>query len=151
MMTENTDPKPNQPASYLSFKNTEIAFSSKSDLDLKKAKFLFNLLANKPLMVLGKYMTNAVLALHLPVKGMIKATIFNQFCGGESIPECAETTKVLDKYGIGTILDYSVEGKDSEADFQAAFEELKRTVETAHGNEHIPFCVFKVSGLESVQ
>lgn len=148
-MTESTDQKLSKDASSLSFKNTEVAFSSKSDSDLKKAKFLFKMLANKPMMVLGKYATNAVLALHLPVKGLIKATIFNQFCGGESIPECADTTKVLDQYGIGTILDYSVEGKDSEADFKAAFEELIRTVQTASGNEHIPFCVFKISGLES--
>ncbi len=148
-MTESTDQKHSKAASSLSFKNTEVAFSSKSNSDLKKAKFLFKMLANKSMMMLGKYATNAVLALHLPVKGLIRATIFNQFCGGESIPECADTTKVLDKYGIGTILDYSVEGKDSEADFQAAFDELILTLQTASGNKHIPFCVFKISGLES--
>ena len=130
----------------LSFTNTEVAFSSKSDADLRKAHWLFKMIGNNAIMAIGKQLTLAVLALRLPVKGMIKATIFKQFCGGETIAECGNTTKVLDNYNIGTILDYSVEGKGAEADFKATVDELLRTIETADGNQHIPFCVFKVTG-----
>ncbi len=98
-------------------------------------------------MAIGKQVTLVALALRLPIRGMIKATIFHQFCGGENIAECGTTTKVLDKYSIGTILDYSVEGKGNESDFSAATEEVLRTVSTANGNKNIPFCVFKMSGL----
>lgn len=135
-------PNPN-----VSFDNTEIAFSSKSDKQLRKALMLFKLIGNNFLMKFGQKATMAVLALRLPVNGIIKATIFEQFCGGEDIAECASTTKVLDQYHIGTILDYSVEGKNSEDDFRATSDELQRTIKTAADNIHIPFCVFKISGL----
>lgn len=148
MKMTDTDQNPQQQGDLnLSFENTEVAFSSKSNSDLRKANFLFKALGNNLMMAIGKHATMISLGLRLPVNGMIKATIFNQFCGGETIAECGDTTKVLDKYGIGTILDYSVEGKGSEEAFAAAFEELMRTVETANKNVHIPFCVFKVTGM----
>jgi proline dehydrogenase len=131
----------------VSFEDTEIAFASKSDDDLRKAYYLFKLVSSKTMMLIGKYASSWALSLKLPVKGLIKKTIFNQFCGGETIAECASTTKILDAYNIGTILDYSVEGKNSEEEFEAGFAEIYRTIETADNNTHIPFCVFKISGL----
>ncbi|HKL40828.1 MAG TPA: proline dehydrogenase family protein [Cryomorphaceae bacterium] len=134
-------------AEILSFEDTRVAFASKSDNDLRKAYYLFKLVSSQSLMVLGKHASTLALKLNLPIKGIIKKTIFNQFCGGETIEECASTTKILDAYNIGTILDYSVEGKENEAEFESGFQEILRTVETADNNPHIPFCVFKVSGL----
>ncbi len=131
----------------VSFDNTEVAFSSKSNGDLKRAYWLFRIIGNPAMSIAGKQLTKVALALNLPIKGMIKATIFKQFCGGETIADCAETTKVLDAYHIGTILDYSVEGKEEDDEFEKTRVETLRTVETAHQNAHIPFCVFKVTGL----
>lgn len=131
----------------VSFSNTEIAFASKNNRQLKKAHFLFKIMGNPSLVGIGSRVTNLALKLRLPVKSLIKNTIFQQFCGGESIPQCAITTQVLDKYGIGTILDYSVEGKHSPADFDATEKEIIRTITTGNGNEHIPFCVFKLTGI----
>lgn len=129
------------------FTDTEIAFKSKSNGQLKKAYWLFKLVGNPTFTKLGKFMTNLAIKLRLPMNWIIKPTIFDQFCGGETIAECASTTKVLDKYHIGTILDYSVEGKTSEEDFEATMDEIKRTIRAGADNKHIPFCVFKVSGL----
>jgi len=131
----------------VSFSNTEIAFASKSNRQLKKANFLFSTMGNPSITKIGTWFLNASLKLRLPVKGLIKNTIFQQFCGGESIPECAITTQVLDKYNIGTILDYSVEGKHSAADFERTEREILKTIATANGNQHIPFCVFKITGI----
>lgn len=131
----------------LSFEDTRVAFASKSDDDLRKAYLLFKVIASPTIMVVGKHASLLALKLNLPIKGLIKKTIFHQFCGGETIEDCAQTTKILDAYHIGTILDYSVEGKDREEDFEAGFREIMKTVETADDNHHIPFCVFKVSGL----
>jgi proline dehydrogenase len=96
---------------------------------------------------LGKFATNFALRLHIPIGWAIRNNIFKQFCGGENIAECARATKVLDQFHIGTILDYSVEGKESEKDFDHTCEETLQTILTAKGNPHIPFCVFKVTGL----
>jgi proline dehydrogenase len=144
-----TVPKSDFPpqAEKLSFNDTQIAFASKSNSDLRKAYFLFRVVASQSLMVVGKFASIWALKLNLPIKGIIKNTIFHQFCGGENIEECADTTKILDAYNIGTILDYSVEGKNEEDEFEAGYQEILRTVETADKNPHIPFCVFKVSGL----
>lgn len=129
----------------VSFDNTQIAFISKSDSDLKKSFFLFKLMS-KPMLV--KYGGGlAPLGLKLGFKGLIKNTIFKQFVGGENITDCGKTIEQLAKYNIGTILDYSVEGKESEKDFDACCKETIETIHRAKGDKNIPFCVFKVTGL----
>ncbi len=129
------------------FSNTEIAFKSKSNSQLKKAYWLFKIVGNPTITKAGKFLTNFAIKLHLPLAWIIKPTIFQQFCGGETIAECAQATKTLDEQNVGTILDYSVEGKTSDEDFDETMAEIKRTVQTAADNEHVPFCVFKVTGL----
>jgi proline dehydrogenase len=131
----------------LNFDNTEIAFAHKSKRELFRAYWLFRLVSSPALVTLGKVLVNVALTLRIPIGWALKGNIFAQFCGGETIADCATTTQVLDRYRIGTILDYSVEGKETERDFDANAEEILRTIETAHGNPHIPFCVFKVTGI----
>jgi len=129
------------------FENTEIAFAGKSNKDLKRAHRLFKLVASPTLVNMGTKLTDIALAIHFPIKGIVKRTIFKQFCGGESIQECDLTINQLDKYGIGTILDYSVEGKESEKDFENTADEIIRTLEKAEGDPKIPFGVFKMTGI----
>jgi len=131
----------------VSFDNTEIAFSGKSDKDLRRSFWLFRMIGSPLFVKIGKGLTTFALKIHFPIKGMIKATIFKQFVGGENIEECSRTVEQLGKYNIGTILDYSVEGKESEADFDNCREETIATIERAKNDPHIPFCVFKVTGL----
>jgi proline dehydrogenase len=131
----------------LSFENTEIAFESKSNKELKRAHFLFNVIGRKWIVSFGKGFTKLAFFLHLPIKFLIKATIFKQFVGGENIDDCENTVSTLYKYKIGTILDYSVEGKEEEQSFTAAKEEILHTIEKAKKDNRITFSVFKVSGL----
>jgi proline dehydrogenase len=131
----------------VSFDNTQIAFSGKTDADLRRSFWLFRMIGSPAFVKMGKAMTTFALKLHLPIKGMIKATIFKQFVGGETIQECNKTVESLGKFHIGTILDYSVEGKESEHDFDACCAETIATIERAKNDPHIPFCVFKVTGL----
>lgn len=131
----------------LSFENTEVAFKSKSDKELKQAHFLFNLIKSPTLVKIGKPVTIFSLKIGLPIKNLIRATIFKQFCGGETIEECSDKIAELHKYGVGTILDYSVEGMTEEVDFEATAKEIIRTIEKAKGNEAIPFAVFKMTGI----
>jgi proline dehydrogenase len=131
----------------VSFENTEIAFKSKSDKDLKRAYWLFKMVGNPSIVKFGKWATNASFKAHLPINGMIKATIFKQFCGGETINECTNTIKQLNDFGIGTILDYSVEGKTSAEDFEKTTNEIIATIEKGKNNNEIPFAVFKISGI----
>ncbi|MBI1837665.1 MAG: proline dehydrogenase family protein [Flavobacteriia bacterium] len=131
----------------ISFDNTEIAFKSKSDKDLKKAYWLFKIVGNPSMVKFGKSATNFSLKAKLPIKGIIKATIFNQFCGGETIKDCKHAIDTLGNFGIGTILDYSIEGKTSDEDFNATVKEIVSTINEAKTNKNIPFGVFKVTGI----
>lgn len=131
----------------LDFSNTEIAFHSKSNYDLRNSYFLFKLIGINALVKIGPFLAETALSLHLPVKGLIKQTIFKQFCGGESIEDCAKTIDNLASGNVGTILDYSVEGKEREADFDHTAEETVQTIKRAENNPKIPFSVFKVTGL----
>lgn len=131
----------------ISFDNTAVAFSGKTDKDLKRSYWLFRLIGNPSLVKIGSALTTFAIKTHLPIRGIIKATIFRQFVGGETIEECNRTVEALGKYRVGTILDYSVEGKESETDFDACCKETIATIDRAKNEAHIPFCVFKVTGL----
>lgn len=131
----------------IDFSNTEIAFKAKSNGDLRNSYMLFKALGYNWLVQVGPAMVNAAFAVSLPIKGIIKSTVFKQFCGGESIEDCAKTIESLNKYGIGTILDYSVEGKEAEEDFEHTTMETIETIAKAQNNPKIPFSVFKVTGL----
>jgi proline dehydrogenase len=132
-----------------SFENTEIAFQSKSNSQLKRAYLLFKIISFPIIVKIGKILTPIALKLHLPIKGLIKSTIFSQFCGGESISECSSTINNLGKYGVGTILDYSVEGQESLEEVENTVNEIIKTIERGANDPNIPFAVFKVTGVAS--
>jgi proline dehydrogenase len=131
----------------ISFDNTEVAFKHKTNAQLKKAYWLFKMVGSPWLAKLGKSFTVLAFKLHLPIKGMVKKTIFEQFCGGETIEECNHTITLLQKHNIGTILDYSVEGKEDESDFENTCNEIIATITKAKNNPAIPFSVFKITGI----
>ena len=134
-----------------SFKNTEIAFASKSDRQLRKSYYLFKIVNNNAIAGIATFSANIGLKLHLPIKGIIKKTVFEHFCGGENIQECKATSEKIAKYNIKSVLDYSVEGKDTEEAFDNTLNETLGTIENAAGNENVPYAVFKPTGLGSDQ
>ena len=132
-----------------SFNDTKLAFASKTNWQLKKAYYLFRIVNNNTMAGIATFSASLGLKLHLPIKGIIKNTVFDHFCGGETIQECKVTSDIMAKYNVGSILDYSVEGKDSEEAFDNALAETLKTIENAKGNPSIPYCVFKPTGLGS--
>ncbi|PZF72481.1 proline dehydrogenase family protein [Taibaiella soli] len=128
------------------FDNTEIAFQYRDNRDLKQAQFLFKSMGSPLLTKIGLTVTNWAINWNLPVKGLIKKTIFKQFCGGETMEEAAATANVLGKYGVGVILDYGVEGKEGEAEFDKAVPEFIRAIKYASSQKNIPFISIKITG-----
>ncbi len=134
-------------APKVQFEDTGIAFSYKSDAELRKANFIFTLVNNP---IISRVATSAVklgLFLHLPIKGLIKSTVFSHFCGGETIEQCRPIVEKLGNYNVGAILDYSVEGAKTEEGFDKTTKEILQTFDASKGNERIPFCVFKTTGI----
>lgn len=131
----------------LDFQDTATAFADRSDKELKEKYRLFKMLNSPVLNAIGTGATKFALSIGLPVEGMIKSTVFGQFCGGETIEECEGTVERLARSGVGTVLDYSVEGKSSEQDFDNTKDEIIRTIERAKDDPRIPFSVFKVTGI----
>lgn len=130
------------------FDDTQTAFESKSDKDLKKGLTLFKLIANPTLTKLGTITFKIPFITRIPlVKPIIRNTIYKQFVGGETTADCLKVAKELSKYNVGSIMDYSVEGQESEKEFDHVKEEILRLVEIAKENpKEIPFVVFKPSG-----
>lgn len=128
------------------FDNTEIAFQYRDNKELKQAQFLFKSMGSPVLTKIGLTLTNWAINWNLPVKGLIKNTIFKQFCGGETMEEAAATANVLGKYGVGVILDYGVEGKEGEAEFDKAVPEFIRAIKYASSQKNIPFISIKITG-----
>ncbi len=128
------------------FDNTEVAFQYRSNKELKHARFLFASMSSPTLTNIGIKMTSLALSLHLPVKAIIKSTLFDHFCGGETMEDAAKTAAVIGKYGINTILDYGVEGKESEDDFDKAVPEFIKAIKYAASGKNIPFISLKITG-----
>ncbi len=131
----------------IDFQNTEVAFSLKSDVQLQKARLLFQTMSHPGVVSFLKGSVKASLAVGLPIKGVIKKTVFEHFCGGEKIEECTSRIAALHSQNVSAILDYSVEGKESEADFDRTKNMTIATIKHAKNNPGIPFSVFKPSGM----
>ena len=133
--------------SSISFENLEVAFASKSDAELKKMHLVFSLLNNKTLSDIGIALTHFALKLKLPIKWIMKQTMFGHFCGGETIKESIKACEKLAEFGIEAILDYSVEGKGDEESFERTTEEIRQTMVESAKTDYMPFGVIKVTGL----
>lgn len=128
------------------FENTRIAFEYKPTRDLRQAQFLFSSMSSPLLTKIGLGFTQWALKLGLPIRGIIKGTIFKQFCGGESMEEAAQTAEMLGKYGVGVIMDYGVEGKENEHEFDKAVPEFIKAIKYAASRKNIPFISVKITG-----
>lgn len=131
----------------IDFSNTEVAFQTKNNQELRNSYLLFKSISYNWLVQAGPRMVNLCFNIGLPIKGIIRKTVFHQFCGGETIEECEPAMQLMYKFGVGTILDYSVEGEERESVFEETANEIIRTVHKAKGNPAIPFSVFKVTGV----
>ena len=135
----------------IDFTNTEVAFKMKTKNDLRQSKLLFATLSSPQVVQTLKGLTLASLFLKLPIKGIVKATVFRQFCGGESVEECQPQIDRLAEGNVQAILDYSVEGKAEEADFDRTLETTLDTIRFAQNNPGVPFGVFKPTGVGAIE
>jgi proline dehydrogenase len=128
------------------FNNTEVAFALKSDNELNRAYFLFKMISNPTLVKIGSSLANFALKLNLPVQGLIRATVFDHFCGGISENDCMPVMDKMFEKGVSSVLDYSVEGKEDEAHFDDAMQMTLKIIDFAKEKKSIPFAVFKPTG-----
>ena len=119
------------PTSEIYFDNTENAFKTKEDKELNQSLWLFKLMHNSFLVKVFSRLTIFAIKIRLPIGSLIKATIFKQFCGGESIGESEKVVNKLSKSHIGSILDYSIEGKETEEDFNKTKDEILKIIKVA--------------------
>ena len=126
------------------FNDTKVAFADKTDAQLRKAYWMFKMIEQPALTSLGTSVLNFTVHNNFPfVKSIVKTTLFEQFCGGETREESIKAVKQLFKRGVGSIFDYSIEGKEDEETFDAVCKEIKDIVRFSVGNPAIPFIVFK--------
>jgi len=128
------------------FDNTEIAFQLKSDSELERAYFLFKMISLQPLVRIGTAATNFALKANLPVEGLIRSTVFDHFCGGVNEDDCLQVIDNMFDKSVSSVLDYSVEGKEAEDQFDAALHKTLEIIEFAAKKEAMPIAVFKPSG-----
>jgi proline dehydrogenase len=129
------------------FNDTEVAFALKTDTELERAYFLFKMIDNEPLVRIGTAVTNFAFKVHLPVESLIRVTVFDHFCGGTTEDDCLSVVDKMFTKGVSSVLDYSVEGKEEEDQFDAALQMTLKTIEFAKERKAIPFAVFKPTGL----
>lgn len=131
----------------VNFENTETAFRDQSNASLKQAYQLFKVMNNRRLVNIGKHLVNFAFAVHFPIEGIIRNTIYKHFVGGVSIEDCSKTITRLARYNVDSILDYAQEGEESEDAFNATCREVIRTIEFAGNHKNVPFSVFKITGV----
>ncbi len=128
------------------FQNTQVAFALKSDAELQRAHFLFRLISNNTLVKIGTAATQLALKFHLPVDRLIRATVFDHFCGGVSEQDCLPVVDKMYAKQVYSVLDYSVEGKEDEAHFDDALAMTLKIISFAKTRKALPFAVFKPTG-----
>ena len=131
----------------VSFDNTEIAFSDKTDGELNRAQFLFKVVGNPTLVKLGQIALKVGLFLHLPIKGLVRSTVFNHFCGGETIEKCESTIARLYAANVYSLLDYSAEGKESASELEQSAREILAANRVGNEDVRVPFSVFKPTAI----
>ena len=131
----------------ISFENTENAFAYKSDKELKQSRFLFKTMDYPLFVPIGTRLTPLLMKTGLPVDGLIRKTIYKQFVGGESLEDTAMVVEMLSHYGVHVILDYGVEGKEGEANFEHAKDQFIQVIEYAATQHNIPFISVKLTGM----
>jgi len=128
------------------FEDTATAFALKTDSELERAYFLFKMIANEPLVRIGTAMTNFAIKAHLPVEGLIRATVFDHFCGGVNEEDCLPVVDKMFSKGVCSVLDYSVEGQAGDDPFDSALETILKILDFVKEKDAIPFAVFKPTG-----
>ncbi len=129
------------------FNDTKIAFAEKSTAQLEKAKWMFTAIKYPSLTNVGINVLNFTIKNNFPlVTDLVKNTLFEQFCGGETREQSMKVVDKMFKHHVGSIFDYAIEGKEEEAAFDTTCEEIKENIKFAIGNPAIPFVVFKPTG-----
>ena len=128
------------------FEDTETAYQTKTDGNLYKAKAMFQLMGNNGLVNLGSSLATLALSLHLPVSSLFRWTVYNHFCGGETFAECKKTIQVLGKSNVGVLLNYGVELKETEEDFDKTIAKNLEALEFAGKNKSVKALCVKLTG-----
>jgi len=128
------------------FDNTKVAFEVKSDSEVDRAYYLFEMIKREPLVKIGTVLTKFALKTHLPVEGLIRSTVFDHFCGGVTEEDCMSTIDKMYTKKVHTVLDYSAEGKEDEEQFDLTMEKTLNNIKFGKELESVPFAVFKPSG-----
>ncbi|MFA5299732.1 MAG: proline dehydrogenase family protein [Lutibacter sp.] len=128
------------------FDNTEVAFALKTNSELERAYYLFEMIKRESLVKIGTTVTKFALKTHLPVEGIIRATVFDHFCGGVTEIDCMPTIDKMHTKNVYSVLDYSAEGKEVEEQFDLAMQKTLNTIKFGTEKSSIPFAVFKPSG-----
>lgn len=131
----------------IDFTNTEIAFKIKSNAELRKARFLFKTINSSKLVEWLSALATLAVKNHIPIGWLVKPTLYAQFVGGVSLAKSANKAKKLWKYKVGSILDYSIEGKKDDASTKACFKEIMRSIEFGGKHPYVAFAVFKPTGI----
>ncbi len=135
----------------ISFENTQHAFAYKSDRSLRKSYRLYSLMRYGFLVRAGSFLAPLALKLHLPIKGLIRNTIFELFCGGETLEEAATTAAGLHAYAVKCTLDYGVERSEGEKNYDLAVSEFQKAIRYAGSQEDIPMISLKITGFARFQ
>ena len=130
----------------LSFDNSEFTFAYKTDKELRQARLIFSAMRFAWLVKAGTVLTRLALQWKLLVRGLIRRTIFRQFCGGETLAAAAHTAERLGRFGVAVILDYGVEAAEGEENYDQAVPEFRKAIAYAASQANIPFVSIKVTG-----
>jgi proline dehydrogenase len=128
------------------FEDTKTAFAIKTDSELERAYFLFKMIQNEPLVRIGTAITNFALKAHMPVEHLIRASVFDHFCGGITEDDCKDVIVKMYRKNVHSVLDYSVEGKETEEQFDLAMNKTLKILDFVKEKDSIPFAVFKPTG-----
>ncbi len=82
-----------------------------------------------------------------PIVLGMKPTIYSVFCGGNTLEEATAKINKLHEFGVTSVLDYGVEGKESEDDFNRTAYQVKLAINYADEHRAVDVVCSKFTGL----
>lgn len=130
----------------INFSSLPASLKLKSNSQLNTSIFLFKMMDYPWLIRLGQVMMP--IFVRIPgIKQIIKATIFRQFCGGETLEEVKQTIEILAKYNINAIADYSAEQANTTEEQEITKENILASIAFARGQNNVKFACVKITGI----
>ena len=129
------------------FDNSQQAFIRKSKSELYKTYLLFSVFSYPRFIRISGKIIVFLIQIGFPIEGLLKRTVFEQFCAGQQEKDSLKVVASLHSFNIKSYMHYASEGQKTKEGMEESLTKILETIKLSQNNEALPFTVFKSTAL----